>query len=89
MGAALGTYGVVYRQVTESASPPQDWILSLTEFSFGTIFDYDVDVVRGAGFVTTKTATSVTIASTRVSTDAILEARITIRRALPLWKDIS
>jgi hypothetical protein len=87
MGAALGTYGVVYRQLTEVGSPPGDWLVSLTEFQFGTIFDYDVDVVRGNGYVAKKLTTGVTIASPTISTDGILEVRIIVRRNLPLWKD--
>ncbi len=88
MGAGLGTYGVVYRRLTEVGSPPGDWILSLTEFAFGIIDDYDAELVRGAGFVTSKAVASVRFTSTQVSIDGILEARILIRRALALWKDI-
>ena len=87
MGAALGTYGVVYRQLTEVGSPPGDWLISLTEFNFGTIFDYDCEVVRGNGYVTAKATTSVKITSPSISADGVLEVRIIIRRSLPLWKD--
>lgn len=87
MGAALGTYGVVYRQLTEVGSPPGDWLISLAEFQFGIHQDYDCEVVRGNGYVTAKTATTVKITSPSISSDGILEVRIIIRRALPLWKD--
>lgn len=88
MSVGAGVYAVVYRQFTEVASPPGDWLLSLTEFQFGTINDYDVDIVRGNGFVSIKGLTSVRITALSVSGDGIIEARITIRRALPLWDDI-
>ena len=89
MGAGAAAYAVVYRQLTEVGSPPGDWLLSLAEFQFVASTDYDCDVVRGAGFVTSKAAASVRIRGTEVSNDGILEARITIRRNLPLWDDIA
>lgn len=89
MGAALGTYGVVYRRSTETGSPPKAWDVSLTEFQFGIIDDFDVDVVRGAGFVSLKTTTALIIDSPQISRDGILELRIICRRSLLLWDDIS
>ena len=89
MGAALGTYAVVYRQVSEVASPPGDFIISLSEFGFGIIQDYDAELTRGNGFVTSKAVGTVRISSPSVSLDGILEVRIIVRRALPLWKDIT
>lgn len=89
MAAGAASYALAYRQFTEVASPPGDWLLSLTEFTFATADAYDVHVTRGAGFVTAKTATSVRIRGTEVSNDGILEAQIVIRKALTLWDDIS
>jgi hypothetical protein len=89
MGVGIGTYGVCWRQRTEVASPPSDWLVSLAEFNFGTIYDYDVDVVRGSGFTSQKATTSVMIQSPVVSTDGIAEIRILIRRSLQFWKDIA
>jgi len=89
VGAALGTYAVVYKQLTEVGSPPGDWLISLTDFAFTVTNDYDCEVVRGNGYVTAKSATSVKITSPSISSDGILEVRIIVRRALPLWKDIS
>ena len=89
MGAALGTYAVVYRQLTEVLSPPKAWDLDLSEFQFGTIYDFDLECVRGAGFLSKKTTTSCIIDSVQTSRDGILEVRIIVRRALPLWDDIS
>lgn len=89
MGAALGTYAVVYRRTTESGSPPKAWDISLAEFQFGTTDDFDADVVRGAGFVSLKTTTALIIDAPQVSRDGIGEVRIIIRRSLPLWKDVA
>ena len=89
MGAGAAAYAVVYRQLTEVGSPPGDWLLSLAEFQFVAATDYDCHVVRGAGFVTAKTNTTVRIRGTEVSNDGILEAQIVIRRNLPLWDDIA
>lgn len=89
MGAALGTYGVVYRRVTESGSPPVAWDVSLTEFQFGIVDDFDVDVVRGAGFVSLKTTTALIIDAPQVSRDGVQEIRIICRRAMLLWDDIA
>lgn len=89
MAAGASSYAVVYRQVTEVASPPGDFIISLAEFAFGDATDYDADVVRGNAFVSSKATGSVRITGTTVSIDGIIEVRILIRRALALWANIS
>lgn len=82
-------YAVVYRQVSEVASPPGDFIISLSEFAFVSAGDYDADIVRGNAFVTQKTSSNLRITGTTVSIDGVIEVRISIRRALALWAPIA
>lgn len=89
MGAALGTYGVWYTRTTEVGSPPAAWVIDLAHFNIGIIDDYDVEIVRGNAYVDVKGTTSVRIQPVSISGDAIIEARIIIRRSLNvLWDNI-
>jgi hypothetical protein len=84
---AASAYAIVYRQRAEVASPPSDWKVSLTEFTFASEADYDCEITRGNGYVSEKTASYVRCCWNSVTTDAINEVRLTIRKGLKLWDE--